>query len=315
MSCLPTFLLIGAAKSGTTSLYQYLGQHPEIFVSPLKEPNFFAFKGQDVCFQGPGDERCNQLSITSLPEYKNLFQNTDAPIRGEASPSSLVYPNAPHRIAEHVPDAKLLAVLRNPVDRAYSNFLMMIKQGREPHRDFATALAKEESRLEAGWSYFWGYKNFGFYHNQLSRYYDVFPKDQIHVCLFRDLVQTPSALLSDLFSFLGAAPSFQPDTLKRHNPSGIPQFESLHWLLYHAGLRPTLKSLLPSSVTRFFSSHFSDIAQTLHRWKKHLVHHNLRRPSMAPEVRRHLQSLYRDDILRLQDLIDRDLSHWLDDSS
>lgn len=313
MSHLPTFLLIGAAKSGTTSLSQYLGRHPDIFVCPLKEPNFFAFEGQNVCFQGPGDEKCNQLSVTSLPEYKRLFRETDASVRGEASPSSLYYPQAPKRIAKYVPSVKLLVILRNPVERAYSNFLMMIKQGREPHRNFSTALEAEEERLNAGWSYFWGYKQLGFYYRQLSRYYDHFAEDQICVCLFRDLVQNPSALLTNLFCFLGVDPSFQPKIFEQHNPSGVPQFESLHWLLYHAGLRPALKSVLPHSVNRFLSNHFSIVIQSLQDWKIQLLRSNLNHPPMSPNVRRRLQTLFRDDILRLENLIERDLSHWLEE--
>jgi hypothetical protein len=189
---------------------------------------------------------------------------------------------------------------------------MMVKQGREPHRDFATALEAEEKRLDAGWSYFWGYTQLGFYHKQLSRYYHQFSEDQIHVCLFRDFVDAPSALLQDVFSFLGADPSFSPDPSKQHNPSGVPRSESLHWLLYHAGLRPSTKALLPDPITRFLSAHFSDTAQQLREWKMKLLHSNLRKPPMSPPVREHLQSLYREDIRRLQDLIDRDLSHWLE---
>jgi len=310
---LPTFLLIGAAKSGTTSLYRYLGQHPDIFVSPVKEPNFFAFEGSPPSFQGPQDERCNRLSVTSLSAYKGLFE-TDAPARGEASPSSLYYPKPPERIAHYVPDARILAILRDPVERAYSNFLHMVKEGREPYRDFGTALNREADRLDSGWSYFWAYTHLGFYHEQLLRYYDRFPADQIHVCLLSDLAERPTATLRTIFRFLGVNDTVEPDTTTQHNPSGMPRIPALHWLLHHAGLRPTLRSWLPAPVRRVVSTYTSDLADRLRRWKLWVMRRNLARPPMDDDVRRRLCNLYHDDVRRLQSLIDRDLSHWLNAS-
>jgi hypothetical protein len=312
-SSLPTFLLIGAAKSGTTSFYEYLGQHPDVFISPLKEPNFFAFEDETVSFCGPGDNRCNRLSITSLDAYRQLFADTDTPARGEASPSSLYYPRAAARIDEIVPNAQILAVLRDPVERAYSNFLMMIKQGREPHADFEKALAEEHRRLEAGWSYFWSYTRFGFYHEQLSRYYDRFPPDQIHIYLFRDLVEHPVATVQDAYRALGVDDTFKPNVSTQYNPSGIPKMKWLHRLLYHAGIRVAVRERMPEPVRRFTSEQFSGLLQTMQNWKKKLMHANLRRPPLPDDVRAELRDLYRNDIHRLQNLIDRDLSHWLED--
>lgn len=297
---MPTFLLIGAAKSGTTSLYEYLGEHPDVFTSPLKEPNFFAFEGQTVNFQGPGDQRCNTLSVTHLSVYEQLFEATGNAIAcGEASPSYLHYPDAPHRIRRHIPDVRLIAILRNPVERAYSNYLMMRLSGREPYTDFASALEREAQRVEAGWSYFWRYKQLGFYHEQLSRYYECFDDDQILILLYDDLVENPRRVVSKAFRFLNVDDRFTPNISVHHNPSGIPRFRWIRSIMQEGSpLRLAARHLLPSTLR-------TALGGSIHRW-------NLKRPPMSLTTRQMLVELYRDDVLQLQDLIQRNLTHWLE---
>ena len=308
----PTFLIIGAAKAGTTSLYQYLDQHPDVFLSSLKEPNFFAFKGRDLSFSGPGDMRCNKLSTTSVTAYRQLFNSAgEASARGEASPSSLYYPQASNRIYQYVPDIRIIVTLRDPVTRSYSNYLMMVMQGREPCRDFSKALERELSRLSAGWSYFWGYTQLGFYHKQLKRYYRLFSPHQIHVCLLDDLANRPLETVQSLYDFIGVDRSFQPDLSTQHNPSGAPGSELLHWFLNHAGVGKKMRSFLPAPLQKSLASNFGSFVSRIRAWKRKLIHDNLRKPPMSLAVRDRLQVMYHDDILRLQDLIDRDLSHWL----
>jgi len=313
MSSLPTFLIIGAAKSGTTSLYRYLGEHPDVYMSPLKEPHFFAFEDQTLSFSGPGDSYFNTHSITSLEAYRHLFDDAEVPVCGEASVTSLYHPQAVDRVAHYIPGAHLVAILRDPIDRAYSHFLMLIKQGLEPHPDFATALEEEFHRLDAGWSFIWDYTGFGFYYEQLSRYTERFPPEQIHVYLFRDLVERPLETVQDIFRLLGVDDTFEPSVEVRHNASGIPRLKPLHWLLYHANVRGVVRDLLPDPVVQFVSSRFPGSLRTINRWKNAVMHRNMRRPPLPDEVRADLRDLYREDILRLQELIDRDLSPWLED--
>jgi hypothetical protein len=308
----PTFLIVGAAKAGTTSLYHYLGQHPDVFVSSLKEPNFFAFKGRNLSFSGPGDTRCNKLSRTSVKAYQQLFSSAgEAKARGEASPSSLYYPQASDRIHQYVPDIRIIVSLRDPVNRSYSNYLMMVMQGREPCRDFSKALERELPRLAAGWSYFWGYTQLGFYYKQLKRYYRLFSQDQIHVCLLDDLANRPLQTVQSLYGFIGVDRSYQPDLSTQHNPSGAPESKILHWLLYHAGVGKKIRSLIPDGLRERLACDFAPYISRVRAWKKELMYGNLRKPLMSPATRKNLQAIYREDILRLQDLIDRDLSHWL----
>ena len=116
---MPTFLVIGAPKSGTTSLYHYVGQHPDIFVSPVKEPRFFAFEGMTLDFRGPGDEELNASAVTSIEDYEALFQgrSTEKAI-GEMSHLYLYCEGTASRIRRRIPDLKLVAVLRHTAREA-----------------------------------------------------------------------------------------------------------------------------------------------------------------------------------------------------
>lgn len=314
MAHLPTFLIIGAARSGTTALYHILDQHPDVYMSPVKEPNFFAYGGHPIDFQGPGDDQSiNSWSVTTLDNYQSLFADAHPDqARGEASPSSLYVPRAAQRIQHFIPDARLIVLLRNPVERAYSNYLLLVRDGREPSPTFSEALQQEAKRIRQGWEHVWHYIQLGFYARQLEQYMQRFPTSHLQVYLHDDLVTEPDRVLRDIFQFIAVDPSFAPDTSTQYNPSGAPHSETLHWLLHHAGLGKKVRDRLPDSVRAFASTHLADAIKRVRTWKAYLMAHNLTKPPMDPSVRRKLQALYRDDILRLQDLIDRDLSHWLD---
>src|SRR5688572_7713518 len=128
---MPNFLIIGAAKAGTTSLYSYLNQHPQIFMSPVKEPNFFALEGEKLNFRGPGDAQViNRYSITQLESYRAHFKGiTQETCIGEASTLYLDHPKAVERIQHYTPKARLITILRDPVERAFSNFLHAVRDG------------------------------------------------------------------------------------------------------------------------------------------------------------------------------------------
>src|SRR3954452_18181658 len=139
---MPNFLILGAAKAGTTALYHYLKQHPEVCMSEIKETNFFALMGKPLDFRGPGDdEHINRFSVTTWGDYQSRFPDrTDARAVGEASPLYLYSPDAPGRIARWMPKAKLVVILRDPVARAYSAFLHLVRGGRGTVRVFGGAL-------------------------------------------------------------------------------------------------------------------------------------------------------------------------------
>ncbi len=290
---MPNFLVIGAMKSGTTALYYYLEQHPQVYMSPVKEPNFFCRWEQESSDSKP---------ITRIEGYQDLFKDvSNERAIGEASHCYLYEPEAAARIQQHVPDAKLVAILRNPVDRAYSHFLHMVRNGTEPLTDFAQAIRKEATGVLQTGS-FQDYVGRGRYYEQLKRYFDAFDQRQIKIYLYEDLSNAPTDTLQDIFRFLGVDDSFVPDVSLRRNVSGYPRHKALdEFLRRPSSFKGALKVYLPWRLRRRLSRAFDDLKT------RNLV----QPPAVRAEDRQHLVKVYREDILKVQGLIQRDLSGWL----
>lgn len=274
---LPNFLIIGAPKAGTTSLYDYLREHPRIFMPELKETRFLAYQDQ-------GGDR-NRWPIQSLEEYEALFAPvTDEIAIGEATPHYLIYPHVAARIHALLPDAKLIAALRNPVDRSYSVYQMNLRnQGTNSGVPYAQALASDHNLRET-------------YAEKLARYFALFPKERIRIVLLDDLEGKPEKVMRDLFEFLGVDPAFRPDLSKISNPGGEPKVKLLHDLLANPGLRAFGRKFLPVSALE----RLKDVRSG-----------NLKKQPMSAADRAAALEVFRDDILATQDIIGRDLSHWL----
>ena len=297
---MPNFLIIGAMKAGTTSLYLYLRQHPQVFVAPLKEPWFFALEDETPNFCGPGDQEWLNITINNIESYRALFQGvTDEKAVGEASTAYLYNQKACDRIRYYVPDVRLIAILRDPVERAYSNFLHLVRDGREPLTDFVKALKEEENRRRMNWGWGWRYVDRGFYYVQLRRWYNTYDPCQIKVYLYEDLCNDPVALLRDIFRFLEVDQTFVPNTSSKANISSISKSKKLRAILgsshpMKAFLRPFLTPVLRKRIVNYLKAV------------------NMGRPKLPRTVRKSLIEIYRDDIKKLQGLIERDLSKWLE---
>lgn len=285
---LPNFLIIGANKAGTTSLYRYLGEHPEVYMSPAKEPGFFAF---DVGQQpGEGDHAIGG----SLETYLGLFDGVrDETAIGEASTRYLATATAPARIRATVPDMRLIAVLRNPVERAFSAYSTRVFEGTE-HATFAEAVADDLDRRARGEGSQRFYVALGFYGAQLARYLEHFDRERLRVYLYEDLVADPASMLSDVYAFLEVDPTFAPDTTARYNRTR-----------HH----PRSMALARMSVPRPAMTLARTVVPV--RLRAALRRKLSRVPELPDDVRRLLVDVYRDDVLLTQDLIDRDLSRWL----
>jgi hypothetical protein len=305
---MPNFLIIGAQKAGTTALYHYLRQHPQIYMSAVKEPHFFAYEGAKPYFCGPRDQDIvNQQFVADIDDYRALFRglSNEAAI-GEASAMYIYLPGVPQRIRHYVPDAKLIAILRNPVERAYSSFVHLRRDDREPISDFAQALREEKARIHNNWVPIWHYKQAGFYYRQLKRYYATFEQHQIKVLLHEELNENPAGALRDIFRFLGVDETFDLDVSARYNVSGIPKNKFLHslhsFLIRPHPVKSVLKPFLPEEFRR----------RLLRRSVEGIRNRTLvKPPPISSEVRAALIAEYRQDILQLQDLIGRDLAGWL----
>lgn len=299
---MPNFLLIGAPKAGTSALYAYLSQHPQVYMSPVKEPHFFMLENEKVNFQGPGDQDRFRRSVHQLGDYKKLFAGvTDEIAIGEASTTYLGNEKASRRIKKYIPEAKLIAILRNPVDAAYASFLHLVRDGNESIADFAKALAAEPERTQNNWGLMWRYQQKGFYYKQLKPYFELFDRQQIKIFIYEEFERNPELVMKDMFAFVGVDPSFKADMATKYNVSGMPKSQTLNKLLAQSNpLKESIKLLVPPKMR-------STIYSKVRIWNLS----NFKKPKMSEETRRQLTDSYRDDILKLQSLIQQDLSAWL----
>jgi hypothetical protein len=307
----PNFFLVGASKAGTTSLYNYLGQHPQVFMCPIKEPNFLAdevrkenFTGEmqrkierwEVSFhaylQGPVSQRFPSGPVADWQDYLKLFQcAADRPAIGEASPCYLWSNTAPRNIASRFPDARILMVLRNPVERAFAQHLHTLSVAASPmsFREHIDAALRSNNR-KIGELY--PFLEFGLYDAQVRRYFECFPRDRIRIFFYEDYARDPLALLRETYRFLDVDETFTPDLRERHMEARVPRSYLLKRVLRRTGLTGA-------------------VSPRLRRWLRPLVFHPRANLVLHPEDRARLVEFYRDDISDLAALLRRDLSHWL----
>ena len=299
MNGMPQFLLIGAARAGTTAIYSYLRQCPEIFMPRVKEPNFFAFEGQTLACRGPGADYINN-SITRLADYRDLFATSPpGAVLGEASPLYLFADQAAARIRHHAPDARLVVVLRNPVEQAFSHFMYATKQRIEPLTDFVAALNAEDQRIADGWQPLFGYSRFPRYSEQLARYLALFPREQILIRLYEEFERDPATLMQDILAHIGVTSGFRPNMAVKHNAGGVPKNRIIQDFLMKSNPVTRAIGLVVPQETRL-------------RIRDRLAGFNLKREeTIPPEARAILLARLGDQIRALEPMIDRDLSNWL----
>lgn len=295
----PNLLVIGAAKAGTYTLNKYLAGHPQVFMSRIKEPNFFAFGGQGLQFE----TACRPVArwVDSLEEYLALFRHSEnCVVAGECSVSYLYWPGTAERIHDFNPDMKLIVSLRDPVDRAYSSFNFAKSYGIEPLSTLSDGIAAEPRRLEENRPMLLRYRDAGLYVRQLNRFYDVFPRDQIKVILFDNLVKNPPQVIREIYRFIGVRCKIQLKNPVWENAGRAPNdSNALHRLATSENIaRRTVRRLLPEPARVFI---------------RNMTRRALfSRPKPLPSgERRRLLPLFRDEILELERLIETDLSIWL----
>lgn len=201
---LPDFLIAGVPKAGTTALHAALVRHPDLFLSRVKEPKFFSSGGPPPDRGGPGDRQTYQEHIWRRADYEALFDAAPpGALRGEATPFYLYDLAAHDRIKRVIPAVKLILLLRDPVDRAHSNWTHLWNAGLEPEADFLAACHAEPRRIAAGWADFWHYLGLGRYGLQVQHLFQRFPREQVLLLRYRDLTGAPAATLDRVCAFLG----------------------------------------------------------------------------------------------------------------
>ena len=298
---LPDFLVIGAPKAGSTALHAALARHPGLYMSPVKEPKFFLSDGPPPARGGPGDVQTYREHVWRRADYEALFDPAPAgSLRGESTPLYLHDPAAHQRIHALLPQAKLIAVLRDPVERAHSNWTHLWSAGLEPESDFVRACAQEERRKAQGWASFWHYTGLGQYGQQLEHAFGLFPRDQILVLRYRSLVDEPAATLDRICAFLGVAPGILTE-IPRENVTAHPAHTAAHRaasLAMRAG--HAADRVLPGEA----------VTTATDRLERFLQRGNRTRQPLGQEQRQALLPAFTADIRLLERLLGEDFSDW-----
>lgn len=301
---MPNFFVVGGARCGTTSFVHYLSQHPDVFVASRKESHFFAAADLPLRFGGPpaADERASleHLIIRDEQEYRHLFDGVRSQSAiGEASVYYIYFPDVPARLAHAVPDAKIIMLLRNPVERAYSAYKLMTRDGRET-LPFEESLALEPTRRAQGFEPIWWYVELSRYAQQVERYLRVFGRERVHIILTEDLEDQPAHTLQETFRFLQVRPDIPVNASERRNTGGIPKrrhAKVLHDLIYASNpVVQMVKSLVPAAQRA--------------RWGERLMTASLERPSLSAQTRMLLWQELADDVAQLEHVLGRSLEQW-----
>lgn len=281
---LPNFIVGGALKAGTTSLNYYLKQHPDVFMSPLKEPRYFAY---DPAGSANGDGNGLHFPVTTLEQYSQLFAGaTNETAVGEVSPHYIISPVAPRRIRETLPDVKLIFSLRHPVKRAYSVYWQAVRLGNE-NRPVEQALTEAEHRVRNGR-----------YYSLLQNWYDVFDPAQIKVILFDDLARDALGVFQDVCRFLDVDDTFVPDLTIRNKGGALKNkrlgrfYEQLKNSPLKQAIDPLVPERLRDRVNDMRNQNFEEP------------------PPIPPAVAERLHAYYQPDIEQLEGFLGRDLSAW-----
>lgn len=294
----PTFLVIGAARSGTTLLTHVLGRHPDVFLTDPKEPHFLAFAGQAVDFAGPGDaDTINRFAVTDEQHWRQLFApGSNSRHRGEGSVTTLYYAEqAISNIRTHCPDVKMIALLRDPVDRAFSAYSYLVGRGWETE-SFERGLELEQQRRAMRWHHLWHYTSMGFYSRQLAPFIEAFGRDRLLVVGYEDLVAQPALRLKEIFDFLGLDQHGIDALGAEVNVGGRPHSRTMtramNWLRRRERPRAVVRAVVPFR---------------LREWVRR---RNLERMELPGPTRPMLESMYAEERDALVELLGHDAPSW-----
>lgn len=295
-------IVIGAPKCATTSLYELFSLHPKMCVSTLKEPNYFAIR--DGKFESVFNEQFGLSSIRKYPpitqnwnEYIAQFEETKSTeVRVDVSPIYMFSKYSARNIFEKFgKNVKIIAILRNPVDRAYSQFLHHRRDGFEKSTNFKDVFfSKEESSGEGP---FWNYKEMGYYAKQLKSYYELFNKEAIHVVQYEEFRNNRESVISEIFDFIGLEKAHVRMNTSA-NMSGLPKNKLANYLLTMHRRNAFLKRMvfsLPTPMRLFFQK---------------LKNKNLKRTILDQNIGKLCFEVYKEDIKELEEMTKQDYSAW-----
>jgi len=295
----PGFIVAGSAKCGTTSVFHYASQHPDIYL-PRKESFFFISSVHSSANRA--DPLYRRRVISSLNDYKSLFADCSAEkVVGEIATGYLYYYKyAIPEIKQVLGDPGIVIILRNPVERAYSGYAHLLKS-RVTNKSFGDQLRREKYYQQNNYDFMWYLIDLGFYSQQVKAYIENF--SNVKIMLFDDLKNNATTFMQDFFEFVGVDSAFTPDTSIRYNTSGIPSDKLHNRFLY----QKNIKGFLRRSAKLLFSD------KSYKHIRIFLRDRSLEKtPELPAALYSELLLLYKDDIHLLQGLVDKDLTSWLD---
>ncbi len=290
----PTFLVAGAARCGTTGLVEGLRSHPQVFITDPKEPHYFALHRHGADFRGPGDaDTINRVSVTDKQAYLQLYPSQPHGYRalGDGSVSTLYYHDeALPEIMRMNPSMRIVVILRDPTDRAFSSHQYMRARGFEPIEDFVTAAEQESTRIEQHWHHIWHYTAMSRYADSLAAVLAVIPAEQVGIWFYEDLDRDYEATVTSVLRFLDVPPApGEGIGIPRVNISGRPRYANVQkavwWATRHDVLRRTVKHT------------------TSYRFRERIRRRTLRRDRVSDHARAMLAPLFADDIARVHSLL------------
>lgn len=307
----PNFFIVGAARCGTTSLYNYLQQHPQVYMSPIKEPHFFStdFKIEEMdpvylknkiidfekYFSYKPLKKLHITHITKEEYYYKLFEDVkNEKAIGEASTGYLYSKVAAKNIKEKIPHAKIIIILRDPIERAFSHYLMDLNAGLISG-DFIEEVLKDYNRVPKGWGITHLYIDLGLYYKQVKRYLDIFPKENIKIIIFEEMKANFQKIFQEICKFL-EIDIINLNVNKKYNVSRLPKYPKLNKILKRTYINNLVSKILPVTFKTYI--------------KRFLYKKNIRPLSL--EEKKFLIKYFYRDIKMLENLIQRDLSIWYD---
>ncbi|MBP8822286.1 MAG: sulfotransferase [Flavobacteriales bacterium] len=309
----PDFLVVGVVKGGTTALYNLLDRHPGIHLPPIKETNFFARADMrpgdflreyaldvklDVgkFIHGGMKEVVHIAQVADPAHYAALFAHArPGQVVGEVCPSYAVCPSAAKAIHAASPKSRIIFMLRDPVQRAWSQYIMNLREGKTLEQDFLKEVEQDDKRARKGWGVNHQYLALGRYAEQVERYLALFPKEQVHILLHERFKEDPMATMRHLFSTIGVAPMEAMDLSGKFNEAAVPRNALLNRLLVRSGAISTVKALVPRRLRGGF---------------KEMLYSRKQMPTLPADQAAAVWSYYEQDVERLSRLMGVDLLQW-----
>jgi hypothetical protein len=283
----PNFFIVGTMKGGTTSLYYYMKDNPDIYLPSNKEPNYFA--SEDIVEN-------SKIVIRDKKKYLSLFANVkDEHAIGEASTTYLYSAHAPVRIHQVIPEAKIVMILRDPIQRAFSQYLANVRnKNLGLHKlSFTKALQLDYNKKDKRIGTSILYVERGMYYEQVKRYFDLFGRRQVKVLIFEEYIRDTAAQVRDVLEFLGTRFYLPPNVTEAYNSFFIPNNRFSHSILASDKLARLARFLPKSRLKQYL--------------RKSILGNSIPKPEIEPDARAFLQEIFEPDIRKLESLLGRTL--------